>query len=70
MSTTKSIKLATTITSLDVTEEKIAALRTEAAEAGDLAMIRHCDLAATNVDSFRAVLEALRDAASRISRTA
>ena len=29
-----------TITSLDVTEEKIAALRTEAAEAGDLAMVQ------------------------------
>ena len=59
--------MTTQITSLDVTEEKIAALRTEAAEAGDLAMVRHCDLANTNVDSFRAVLEALRDAAAQVS---
>lgn len=59
--------MTTQITSLDVTEKKIAALRTEAAAAGDLAMVRHCDLAATHADSFRAVLEALRDAAAQVS---
>lgn len=52
-------------TSLDVTEEKIAALRAEAGAAGDLEMVRHCDLATTNVDSFRHVLEAMRDAAAQ-----
>ena len=55
----------TAVTSVDVTEEKIAALRAEAGAAGDLEMVKHCDLAPTNVDSFRRVLEALRDAAAQ-----
>lgn len=45
--------------------EKIMALRAEAAEAGDLATVKHCDLAATHVDSFRAILEALRNASAQ-----
>jgi hypothetical protein len=53
------------IRSIDVTPDMVRKLREEAAEAGDLAMVKHCDLANTNVDSFRLVLEALRDAAAQ-----
>jgi hypothetical protein len=53
------------ISSLDVTEEIIAKMRSEAAEAGDIQMVKHCDLANTSVDSFRIVLEALRQAAAQ-----
>ncbi len=49
-----------TITSLDVTEEKIAQLRDKAAATDNVVLVKHCDLANTNVDSFRVVLAALR----------
>jgi hypothetical protein len=50
------------LTSNEVTQEMIDALAAEAAEAGDTAMVRDCRNANTNVDSFRRVLEALRNA--------
>lgn len=54
----------TTIKSIDVTQDMIDRLAEEAAEAGDTVMVRHCQNANVNVDSFRAVLKALRDAAA------
>ena len=57
--------MAKTITSIDVTQDMIDRLAEEAAEAGDTVMVRHCRNANVNVDSFRAVLEALRNAAAQ-----
>ncbi len=53
------------VSSLDVTEDRIVALQVEAEVAGDQKMVKTCQLArAGNVDAFRSVLDALRDAAA------
>jgi hypothetical protein len=43
--------------SLDVTEEKIATVREAAKAAHNIVLVKHCDLASSSVDSFRAVLD-------------
>lgn len=53
------------IRSKDVTVAMIAEMRAEAEAAGDVQMVKDCDLTNTNVDAFRRVLEALRDAAAQ-----
>jgi hypothetical protein len=50
------------ISSANVTQEMVDALRDEASEAGDTCLARHCRDANCNVDSFRVVLAALNDA--------
>lgn len=51
-----------TLRSIDVTPAMVAALRAEAAAAGDNTLVRDCNNADHNVNAFRRVLKALRNA--------
>lgn len=51
-----------TLRSIDVTPAMVRALRDEAAAAGDTTLVRDCDNSDHNVNAFRRVLKALRNA--------
>ena len=56
------MKTKNTLRSVDVTPAMVRALRDEAAAAGDTALVRDCDNESHNVNAFRRVLKALRNA--------